>query len=217
MTKNNKKTLKVASTSLLAVTMLGTTVGTNFANAEDAQPKDDNKTQEGTKATMPVNVDNSKINKAVSDAKKAGMKIKEDKATDHTVKSSDVDKTKDEIQKDYDKQIADIEKATKDYAPKKAEFDKKNKAYLDAIKNPKFNVGDTEFSKKQLQDFLGENPQNVTYITGNKGDKKMTFDKGNLKTPSKAQLNERYGYSGEYGPHRSNSYSKPFLLQKGST
>ena len=217
MTKNNKKTLKVASTSLLAVTMLGTTVGTNFANAEDAQPKDDNKTQEGTKATMPVNVDNSKINKAVSDAKKAGMKIKEDKATDHTVKSSDVDKTKDEIQKDYDKQIADIEKTTKDYAPKKAEFDKKNKAYLDAIKNPKFNVGDTEFSKKQLQDFLGENPQNVTYITGNKGDKKMTFDKGNLKTPSKAQLNERYGYSGEYGPHRSNSYSKPFLLQKGST
>ena len=219
MAETNKKTLKIASSSLLAVTMLGTTVGTNFANAEDAQPKDDDnkKTEEGTKASMPVNVDNSKINKAVKEAKDAGVEVKKDKPENHTVKSDEVDKTKEDIQKDYDKQIADIEKATKEYAPKKADYDKKNKAYQDAIKNPKFNSGKTEFTKKQLQDFLGKDPQNVTYVTGNKGEKKMKFDKGNLKTPSKAQLNERYGYSGEYGPHRDNNYSKPFLLKKGST
>ena len=219
MAETNKKKLKIASSSLLAVTMLGTTVGTNFANAEDAPAKDDenNKTEESKKASVPINVDNSKINKAVKEAKDTGVEVKKDKPKNHTVKSDEVDKTKEDIQKDYDKQIADIEKATKEYAPKKADYDKKNKAYQDAIKNPKFNSGKTEFTKKQLQDFLGKDPQNVTYVTGNKGEKKMKFDKGNLKTPSKAQLNERYGYSGEYGPHRDNDYSKPFLLKKGST
>ncbi|NUL20683.1 hypothetical protein HUN27_28085, partial [Agrobacterium tumefaciens] len=105
------------------------------------------------------------------------------------VKIGDVEKTQKEIQSDYDKQIDKLEKATKDYSAKKADFDKKDKAYQDAVKNPKFNSGKTEFSKDQLVKFLGDNPQNVTYITGNQGDKKMTFDKGNLKSPSKAQLN----------------------------
>ena len=199
--KNTKKTLKVASTSLLAVTMLGTTVGTNFANAEDAPAKDDDnkKTEEGKQASIPVNVDDSKLKDAVKKAKDAGVKVDQEQTQNKTVKTDESSQAKKDIEADYDKQIKDLEEKTKiaesnakkqaqydkemeQYKKDKAEFDKKDKAYQDAIKNPQFNGSDkTEFSKEKLQEFLGKDPQNVTYINGNTASKKMTFDKGNME------------------------------------
>ena len=149
MAETNKKTLKIASSSLLAVTMLGTTVGTNFANAEDTQPKDDDnkKTEEGTKASMPVNVDNSKINKAVKEAKDAGVEVKKDKPENHTVKSSDVDKTKEDIQKDYDKQIKALQDATK--KAKDGDNSDEVKKYNEAVKKEKDAVNKAKSNPKQ--------------------------------------------------------------------
>ena len=201
MAETNKKTFKIASSSLLAVTMLGTTVGTNFANAEDASAKDDesNKTEESKKASVPINVDDSKLKKAVKDAKDAGVKVDQDKTQDKTVKVDESSKAKKNIEAEYDKQIKDLQEKTKvaqsnkqkqdkydkemeQYKKDKADYDKKNEAYKKAIQNPEFSGSDkTEFSKQKLQEFLGKDPQNISYINGNTASKKMSFDKGNLE------------------------------------
>lgn len=217
-TKKKKAPVNVMTKATLAAMMLGSTIGSQYVHAAEPTDNNDNKSSESSKASMPVKVDDSKINKAVNDAKKAGVNVKKDADKKHNVKVSDVDKTQKEIQADYQKQIDKIEKATKDYSAKKADFDKKDKAYQDAVKDPKFNSGKTEFSKDQLIKFLGDNPQNVTYITGNQGDQKMKFDKGNLKSPSKAQLNETYSDdNGRTDGYVKKSYAKPYILKKGSS
>lgn len=216
-TKKKKTPVNVMTKATLAAMMLGTTIGSQYVNAAEPTDNNDNKSSESSKASMPVKVDDSKINKAVDDAKKAGVNVKKDADKKHDVKVSDVDKTQKEIQADYQKQIDKINQAKEDYSKKKADFDKKDKTYQDAVKNPKFNGGKTEFSKDQLVKFLGDNPQNVTYITGNQGDQKMKFDKGNLKEAPKNKLkNENWGTNGEIGPYVEKDYAKPYLLQKGS-
>lgn len=189
-TKKKKTPVNVMTKATLAAMMLGTTIGSQYVNAAEPTDNNDNKSSESSKASMPVKVDDSKINKAVDDAKKAGVNVKKDADKKHDVKVSDVDKTQKEIQADYQKQIDKLEKATKDYAPKKAEYDKKKKAYDEARENPKFQGGKTEFSEDQLRKFLGDKPANVTYISGNTGKKDMKYQNGNLKPISKAEFDD---------------------------
>ena len=49
----------------LAAMMLGTTIGSQYVDAAEPTDDNDNKSSESSKASMPVKVDDSKINKAV--------------------------------------------------------------------------------------------------------------------------------------------------------
>ena len=140
----------------LAVTVLGTTVAGPFmtANAaEDANAKtDDNKTSDNTSAKMKVNVDDSKINKAVEDAKKAGVKLDKESDKTKTVPVKDIDKAQKEIQDDYEKQIKELEEATKkakagDNSDDLKAYEEKVKREKDAIDKAKSNPSQPKYSE----------------------------------------------------------------------
>ena len=83
---------------------------------------------------------------------------------------------------DYEAKKAEYDKAKAQYDKDLKEYETKNKAYIEAINNPQFEGADkTQFSKEQLQKFLGSEPQNVSYINANTASKPMEFDKGNLE------------------------------------
>ncbi|MDU6255398.1 MAG: hypothetical protein E6618_14520, partial [Staphylococcus warneri] len=77
-TKKKKTPVNVMTKATLAAMMLGTTIGSQYVNAAEPTDNNDNKSSESSKASMPVKVDDSKINKAVDDAKKAGVNVKKD-------------------------------------------------------------------------------------------------------------------------------------------
>ena len=145
----------------LAVTILGTTVLTPFATAnaaEDSSKSDDSKSKDNTKtegkqndAKFKVNVDNSKINKAIEDAKKAGVKLDKESDKTKTVPVKDINKTQKEIQADYDKQIKELEEATKkakaeDNSDDVKAYEEKVKKEKDAIDKAKSNPNQPKYS-----------------------------------------------------------------------
>ena len=96
MANSNKKPINVMTKSALVAVMVGTGIGSQFANAQDdANKENDNKqnTTEKSQASIPVNVDDAKLKKAVKEAKDAGVKVDEEKAQDKTVKGDEADKS----------------------------------------------------------------------------------------------------------------------------
>ena len=151
-TKKKKTPVNVMTKATLAAMMLGTTIGSQYVDAAEPTDDNDNKSSESSKASMPVKVDDSKINKAVDDAKKAGVKVKKDADKKHNVKVSDVDKTQKEIQADYDKQIKALEDATKkakasDNSDEVKSYEEKVKKEKDAVDKAKSNPNQPKYSE----------------------------------------------------------------------
>lgn len=94
----------------------------DYAN-QTSQIEDATKKQEAVNAAKDTANDHSKLDQAVNDAKNNGVNVVKD--NDKTVSGStdDANKVKDEVNKDYQSQIDEINKANEDY---KAALDKYN-------------------------------------------------------------------------------------------
>lgn len=135
--KKKKTPINVLSTTAIAATVLATTIGTPYASAAENNTDDKNpKTTDSKEASMPINVDNSKIKQAVEEAKAAGLKVNQDQTKSQTVPIADTDKAKQQIQADYDQQIQAIKAQVKKsqnqqnkYKSQLEDFNAKNDQY----------------------------------------------------------------------------------------
>lgn len=157
MEKSKKKVpVNVMTKATLAALMLGSTIGSNYVHAAETPENTPKASGENKSATMPLDVDNSKINEAVKQAKGAGVEVKQDQTKHRTVSVNDADKAEKEIQADYEAQIKEIEAKTKaanaahiKYNSDKNAYDKKKKDY-DAA-NTKYKADLDTYNKQKEQ------------------------------------------------------------------
>ncbi|WP_240788862.1 peptidase [Staphylococcus sp. RIT622] len=140
----------------LSTALLMSTVGYNFVDVAHAKEQKDDKSQSKTqqqdnKKTQASKVNDSDLKKAVEDAKKAGVNVKQGNIQHHKVTSKNAEETQKKIQSDYQKQIDELEKATKkakddqekykkEVSEVKAYNDKQLKKYKDEVKKEKSTV-----------------------------------------------------------------------------
>ena len=103
--------------------VVGTQTGNPATNFSDAQGNASNEAEQSQKqagestGSMPVEVPANEVQKAVTDAKEAGVNIVQDETVDKgTVKTAqEADQKETEIKEDYAKQAEDIKKTTDQY------------------------------------------------------------------------------------------------------
>lgn len=177
---------KVVSTSFLAMTMLGTTVAGNFVNAETAPNVSESGSSSDKNATMPVNVNNSEINKAVKEAEDAGVDVTKDADKSNTVAVDDVPKAQEDIKADYDKQIKDLQAKAKEVEDVKAKNDKAQSDYKAKKKEVK------ETNDKRIKEYeakLAKEKEAVSKADNNPKQPKYTAGEGGNYTASGSWTN----------------------------
>lgn len=141
---------------------------------------------------LKVKVDDKALQTAVTQAKAAGVNVTQ-KATKNTVATSgQATQAQKDIAADYNNQAAALAKVT---ATQKAAMDKYNTAEAQYqkdlaaweayMKDPEY-TNSTQWSKQTLQDLIGNNPANVTYVSNSTN--KMSLDYGNVSKMTAAQF-----------------------------
>ena len=141
---------------------------------------------------LKVKVDDKALQTAVTQAKAAGVNVTQ-KTTKNTVATSgQVTQTQKDIATDYSNQASTLAKVT---ATQKAAMDKYNTAEAQYqkdlaaweayMKDPEY-TNSTQWSKQTLQDLIGNNPANVTYVSNSTN--KMSLDYGNVSKMTAAQF-----------------------------
>ena len=141
---------------------------------------------------LKVKVDDKALQTAVTQAKAAGVNVTQ-KATKNTVATSgQATQAQKDIATDYNTQAAALAKVT---ATQKAAMDKYNTAEAQYqkdlaaweayMKDPEY-TNSTQWSKQTLQDLIGNNPANVTYVSNSTN--KMSLDYGNVSKMTAAQF-----------------------------
>ena len=141
---------------------------------------------------LKVKVDDKALQTAVTQAKVAGVNVTQ-KATKNTVATSgQATQAQKDIATDYNTQATALAKVT---ATQKAAMDKYNTAEAQYqkdlaaweayMKDPEY-TNSTQWSKLTLQDLIGNNPANVTYVSNSTN--KMTLDYGNVSKMTAAQF-----------------------------
>lgn len=141
---------------------------------------------------LKVKVDDKALQTAVTQAKAAGVNVTQ-KATKNTVATSgQATQAQKDIATDYNTQATALAKVT---ATQKAAMDKYNTAEAQYqkdlaaweayMKDPEY-TNSTQWSKQTLQDLIGNNPANVTYVSNSTN--KMTLDYGNVSKMTAAQF-----------------------------
>ncbi len=189
--KNTNVGSKICMTGLSTALLLSTLGLGEIDTAHAKDQKNDSSSsktqnQANEKASQNSSVDDSDLKKAVQDAKDAGIDVKEGNIQHHKVTDKSVDKTKKEIQADYEKQIKDLEKATKKYKADQESYekevkevksynDKQLKDYQDKVKKQKSSVDSAE-----------KNPAQPKYSANLRGEKGHSYTKSgswhNLKS-----------------------------------
>lgn len=141
---------------------------------------------------LKVKVDDKALQTAVTQAKAAGVNVTQ-KATKNTVATSgQAIQAQKDIATDYNTQatalakVTATQKATMDkYNTAEAQYKKDLAAWEAYMKDPEY-TNSTQWSKQTLQDLIGNNPANVTYVSNSTN--KMKLDYGNVSKMTAAQF-----------------------------
>ena len=194
-----RKPINVMTKSALVAVMIGTGVGSGYTNANAAegngQDNDQSKQSQGSgeKASIPVNVDNSKLEKAVKDAEDAGVKVTKDKDKVTNTTPDKADQAKKDVQADTDKQVKALEEQTKkakDVKKKNDEAEAKYKKDMDAYEKKLKEVKDN--NKKKLDKYhskIDKEKKAVKDAEKNPQQPKYSAGAGNKFTPSGSWTN----------------------------
>ena len=155
-----RKTKFGACGVILALAMLGVAFGSNNVSADEAKPTTPVTVEKKTEVEVPISHDN--LDKAVSEAKDAGVKVEVGAVQDKGVATSEtvVEKQK-EIEADYVKQEKNVKAVTDDYSSKvdkttkeREVLEKENKAkqeaYEKAVTDHKAEVKRIEAENKAI-------------------------------------------------------------------
>ena len=122
-----RKTKFGACGVILALAMLGVAFGSNTVSADEVKPTTPVAVEKKTEVEVPVAHDN--LDKAVAEAKDAGVKVEVGATQDKGVATSEtVAEKKKEIEADYAKQEAEVKKTTTDYTNAKSNNEAERKA-----------------------------------------------------------------------------------------
>ena len=112
---------------ILALAMLGVAFGSNTVSADEVKPTTPVAVEKKTEVEVPVAHDN--LDKAVAEAKDAGVKVEVGATQDKGVATTEtVAEKKKEIEADYAKQEAEVKKTTTDYTNAKTNNEAERKA-----------------------------------------------------------------------------------------
>ena len=112
---------------ILALAMLGVAFGSNNVSADEVKPTTPVAVEKKTEVEVPIAHDN--LDKAVAEAKDAGVKVEVGAVQDKGVATSEtVAEKQKEIEADYAKQEAEVKKATTDYTNAKTTNEAERKA-----------------------------------------------------------------------------------------
>ena len=122
-----RKTKFGACGVILALAILGVAFGSNTVSADEVKPTTPVAVEKKTEVEVPVAHDN--LDKAVAEAKEAGVKVEVGAVQDKGVATSEtVAEKKKEIEADYAKQEAEVKKTTTDYVNAKTNNEIERKA-----------------------------------------------------------------------------------------
>ncbi|RWZ42587.1 isopeptide-forming domain-containing fimbrial protein [Lactiplantibacillus plantarum] len=141
---------------------------------------------------LKVKVDDKALQTAVTQAKAAGVNVTQ-KATKNSVATSgQATQAQKDIATDYNTQatalakVTATQKATMDkYNTAEAQYKKDLAAWEAYMKDPEY-TNSTQWSKQTLQDLIGNNPANVTYVSNSTN--KMKLDYGNVSKMTAVQF-----------------------------
>ena len=112
---------------ILALAMLGVAFGSNNVSADEVKPTTPVAVEKKTEVEVPISHEN--LDKAVAEAKDAGVKVEVGAVQDKGVATSEtVAEKKKEIEADYAKQEAEVKKTTTDYTNAKTNNEAERKA-----------------------------------------------------------------------------------------
>ena len=128
-----RKTKFGACGVILALAILGVAFGSNTVSADEVKPTTPVAVEKKTEVEVPVAHDN--LDKAVAEAKEAGVKVEVGAVQDKGVATSEtVAEKKKEIEADYAKQEAEVKKTTTDYTNSKTDYATEHKKIEDENK-----------------------------------------------------------------------------------
>ena len=111
---------------ILALAMLGVAFGSNTVSADEVKPTTPVAVEKKTEVEVPVAHDN--LDKAVAEAKEAGVKVEVGATQDKGVATSEtVAEKKKEIEADYAKQEAEVKNTTTDHTNAITDYETKHK------------------------------------------------------------------------------------------
>ena len=121
-----RKTKFGACGVILALAMLGVAFGSNTVSADEVKPTTPVAVEKKTEVEVPVAHDN--LDKAVAEAKEAGVEVEVGAVQDKGVATSDtVAEKKKEIEADYAKQEAEVKNTTTDHKNAITDYETKHK------------------------------------------------------------------------------------------
>lgn len=121
-----RKTKFGACGVILALAMLGVAFGSNTVSADEVKPTTPVAVEKKTEVEVPVAHDN--LDKAVAEAKEAGVKVEVGATQDKGVATSEtVAEKKKEIEADYAKQEAEVKNTTTDHTNAITDYETKRK------------------------------------------------------------------------------------------
>ena len=155
-----RKTKFGACGVILALAMLGVAFGSNTVSADEVKPTTPVAVEKKTEVEVPISHDN--LDKAVAEAKEAGVKVEVGAVQDKGVATSDtVAEKQKEIEADYAKQEKNVKAVTDDYSSKvdkttkereviEKENKEKQEAYDKAVTDHKAEVKRIEAENKAI-------------------------------------------------------------------
>lgn len=165
---------------ILALAMLGVAFGSNTVSADEVKPTTPVAVEKKTEVEVPVAHDN--LDKAVTEAKDAGVKVEVGATQDKGVATSEtVAEKKKEIEADYAKQEAEVKKTTTDYTNAKSNNEAERKAI--EAENKRIAKDNAEKEAKYNKDLADQKAYNEKVEKEN-ADLKADYDKKQAKYES---------------------------------
>lgn len=175
-----RKTKFGACGVILALAMLGVAFGSNTVSADEVKPTTPVAVEKKTEVEVPVAHDN--LDKAVTEAKDAGVKVEVGAVQDKGVATSEtVAEKKKEIEADYAKQEAEVKKTTTDYTNAKSNNEAERKAI--EAENKRIAKDNAEKEAKYNKDLADQKAYNEKVEKEN-ADLKADYDKKQAKYES---------------------------------
>ena len=168
-----RKTKFGACGVILALAMLGVAFGSNTVSADEVKATTPVAVEKKTEVEVPVAHDN--LDKAVAEAKEAGVKVEVGATQDKGVATSEtVAEKQKEIEADYAKEEAEVKKTTTDYTDAKTDYTTKHKEIEEENKRiAKDNAKKEDDYKKAVADQKAYNEK----VEKDNADLKADYDK----------------------------------------
>lgn len=168
-----RKTKFGACGVILALAMLGVAFGSNSVSADEVSADKPVVVEKKTEVDVPISHEN--LDKAVTEAKDAGVKVEVGATQDKGVATSEtVAEKKKEIEADYVKQEAEVKKTTTDYANAKSNNEAERKAI--EAENKRIAKDNAEKEAKYNKDLAEQKAYNEKVEKDN-ADLKSQYDK----------------------------------------